>query len=99
MIHYCNNDGAISIAFQWTFSRSKSVSDLTNSVTNEAGQLVFLGFLETNIVECKNIRQLSQDSEVPWRIIHGIKKFHPYKFSHLQEPNEVDDDRWLQFCE
>lgn len=69
-------------------------------VRNEATDIAVLGHLQTD--NSQSLKAVSEASGVSKSSIYRILKnykFHPFKITLLQELNEDDYDRRLQFCE
>lgn len=86
--------------FRQTGSVANKKRQIENPVRNEAVEVAVLGQVIAD--PTLSTRQLAELSAVSQRTVGRIlkaHKFHPYKIKLVQELNEDDFDRRLQFCE
>lgn len=86
--------------FQTTGSIHNKKREANRPVRNEAIEVAVLGHVQMD--NTQSIRKLSQASGVSATSVFRImkmNKFHPFKIRLVQEINEDDPDRRLQFCE
>lgn len=86
--------------FRTTGSVNNIKREVNRPVRNETTEVAVLGHVHMDPTQ--SIRKISQSSGVSRSSVHRIlktHKFHPFKMTLVQELNEDDPDRRLQFCE
>lgn len=86
--------------FMETGSVANKKHERQHTITNEDMQVAILG--HTEVDPTSSTRKLAEISGIPRSSLQRIlkqHKYHPYKIHLVQELNEDDPDRRIQFCE